>query len=130
MINIVGIDGNLLNVLQECAGWQVKNLDALVGTDDQPVELLREKYNVDWGLTIRLGQVFSVNEVPDHDETITRAGCQVRRVLDHIDGVNLSLVASEGVHELHVKIIPDLDGLIPGGGNNVWVLLSVVELDA
>jgi len=130
VVDVVLVDGDFLDVLQEGAGWEVKNLDALVGTNDQPVELLGEKHNVDWGLAIRLGQVLSVDEVPDHDETITGAGGQVGGVLDHIDGVNLSLVAGEGVHKLHVQVVPDLDGLVPGGGNDVWVLLTVVELNA
>jgi len=42
----------------------------------------------------------------------------------------LGLVSHEGVHELHVGVVPNLDGLIPRGGNADSGLLSVVESDA
>lgn len=35
-----------LDVLQELLAWKVKNLDAFLGTDDEPIELLREKHTV------------------------------------------------------------------------------------
>jgi hypothetical protein len=50
--------------------------------------------------------------------------------VDHIKGVDLSLVASEGVHESHVKVVPDLDGLVPGSSHADCWFSSVVELDA
>ena len=50
--------------------------------------------------------------------------------MDHIKSVDLSLVTSEGVHKGHVKVIPNLDGLVPRGSDaNCW-LGGVVELDA
>lgn len=50
--------------------------------------------------------------------------------MDHIDGVDLGLVTGEGVHQGHVKVVPDLDALVPGSSDNDGVLLAVVELDA
>jgi hypothetical protein len=50
--------------------------------------------------------------------------------VNHIEGVDLSLVTGEGVHKGHVKIVPDFDGLVPGSSHANCGLGSVVELDA
>ena len=130
LVDVVLVDGGSGNSLKEGTGREVKNLDASLGTDNEPVELLGEEDDVHGGLAVGGGKELSVNEIPDHDGTVTGAGGEVGGVLDHIDGVDLSLVAGEGVHEGHVEVVPDLDALIPGGGDNDGVLLSVVELDA
>lgn len=36
-----------LNVLKELGVGQIEHLDSLLGTDDEPVELLREEHAVD-----------------------------------------------------------------------------------
>jgi hypothetical protein len=130
LVDIVGVDGDSGDGLEEGTGGEIQNLDTSFGTDDEPVELLGEEDDVDGGLAVGGGQELAVDKVPDHDGAVTGAGSQVGGVLDHIDGVDLSLVAGEGVHEGHVKVVPDLDGLVPGGGDNDGVLLAVVELDA
>lgn len=50
--------------------------------------------------------------------------------MDHIKSVDLSLVTSEGVHKGHVEVIPNLDGLVPGGSDTDCWLGGVVELNA
>ena len=50
--------------------------------------------------------------------------------MHHIESVDLGFVASEGVHQSHVEIVPNLDGLIPRGGHTDSWLLGVVELNA
>lgn len=75
------------------------------------------------------GEPFSLDEIPDHDLSIVRSGGKVGGVVDHIDRVDLGLVSHEGVHKLHVGVIPDLDGLIPRGGDADSGLLGVVESD-
>ena len=50
--------------------------------------------------------------------------------MDHIERVDLSLVSSESVHESHVRVIPDFDGLVPGSSDAKGGLLLVIELDA
>jgi len=74
--------------------------------------------------------VLAFNQVPDHDLTVVRSGCEVREVVDHIDGVDLGFVSDEGVHELHVGVVPNLDGLIPRGGDAESGLVGVVESNA
>jgi len=130
VVDVVGVDGLAVNVLEDVVGGEIQDLDALVGTDDEPVELLGEEDDVDGGGAVNGGEELAVNKVPDHDGTVTGAGGEVGGVLDHIDGVDLSLVAGEGVHQLHVHVVPNLDGLVPGGGDDDGGLLAVVELDA
>jgi len=76
------------------------------------------------------GQPFSVDKIPDHDLSVVRSGGEVRRVVNHIDGVNLGFVSHEGVHKLHVGVVPNLDSLIPRCGNANSGFLGVVESDA
>jgi len=117
-------------VLDKLVWWEVEDLDASLSSDDEPVELLGEEYAVDWGVAVTLGEPFSVDNVPDHDHTITGAGGEVGGVLNDIEGGNLSLVSSECVHKGHVEVVPHLDGLVPRGSDADGWLLCVVESDA
>jgi len=129
-VNIVGVDGDGVDFEDGLVGGEIQDLDTLLGTDDEPVELLGEEDDVDGGVAVNLGEELAVDQVPDHNGTVTGAGGKVGGVLDHVDGVDLSLVAGEGVHQLHVHVVPNLDGLVPGGGDDDGGLLAVVELDA
>ena len=50
--------------------------------------------------------------------------------MNHIESVDLSLVASESVHKSHVEVVPDFDGLVPGSSDADGGLSSVIELNA
>jgi len=76
-----------------------------------------------------LSEPLALDDVPDHDLTVTGAGGEEGGVLNDIKGGNLSLVTGEGVKEGHVEVIPDLDGLIPRGSDAESGLASVVETD-
>ena len=106
---------------------EVVNLDSFLGTDDEPVDLGGEEDDVNWGLSIDLLKMSSLNEVPDVDLSVSATGGNEVGVWSKIKGVDLGLVSNEGVHEGHDGVIPDLDGLIPRGGDNDW-LLHVVEV--
>merc|ERR1711981_1241120 len=54
----------------------------------------------------------------------------LRGTADHVNGVDLSFVATEGVHELHVSVVPDLDGLVIRSCNADSGLLLMEEADA
>jgi len=69
----------------------------------------------------------SFNEVPDVDFTVSTTGGDEVGVWCKIKSVNLSFVSYEGVHEGHNSVIPNLDGLIPRGGDNDW-LLDIMEI--
>ena len=116
-------------ILNELLLGEVKDLDAALGGNDQPVELLGEENGVDGGVAVVLGEPLALDDIPDHDHTIAGAGGEEGGVLDDIKGGNLSLVTTEGVEKGHVEVIPNLDGLIPGGGDAKSGLLGVVESD-
>lgn len=129
-VSLVGLHGGLGDLLEDLGAGQVKNLDTVLGTDDQPVELLGEEHAVDGGLEVLAGEPLALEEVPDDDVTVTGSRGEVGGTVDHVEGVNLSLVAGESVHEVHVQVVPDLDGSIPRGSHADGRLLGVVELDA
>ena len=126
--DLVGLHGDSGDVvLDELLLGEVKNLDASLGSDDQPVESLGEENAVDWGVALVLGEPLALDDVPDHDLTVTGAGGEEGGVLNDIEGGNLSLVTGEGVEKGHVEVIPDLDSLIPRGSDAESGLSSVVE---
>ena len=116
-------------VLDELLLGEVKNLDASLGGNDQPVESLGEEDAVDGGVALVLSEPLALNDVPDHDLTVTGAGGEEGGVLNDIEGSDLSLVTGEGVEEGHVEVIPDLDGLVPRSGDAKCGLAGVVETD-
>lgn len=129
-VSLVGLHGGLGDLLEDLGGGEVEDLDAVLGTDDEPVELLGEEHAVDGGLEVLASEPLALEEVPDDDVTVTGSGGEVGGTVDHIESVNLSLVAGESVHEVHVQVVPDLDGSIPRGSDADGRLLGVVELNA
>ena len=76
-----------------------------------------------------LSEPLALNNIPDHNLTVAGARSEEGRVLNDVEGSDLSLVAGEGMEEGHVQVVPDLDRLIPGGGDAKSGLSSVVEAD-
>ena len=113
--------------VDELLVWEVINLDTFFGTNNEPVDLGGEKNNVDWGFSVDFFEMSSFNEVPDVDFTVSTTGGDEVGVWCKIKSVNLSFVSNEGVHEGHNSVIPNLDGLIPRGGDNDW-LLDIMEI--
>lgn len=128
--DFVGLHGVLFDGLEEFLLGQVEHLDSSFGTNDEPIELLGEDNAVDGGLAVRIGEPLALDEVPYHDVSVAGSGSEVGRVVDHVEGVDLRLVASEGVHEVHVQVIPHLDGLVPRGGHADLGLRLTVVLNA
>lgn len=101
-----------------------------MSSNHKPVKLLREENAVDWSSAFTGSQELSLDEVPNHDLAITRARSEVGGTVNHIKSVDLSFVANKGVVKGHVKIVPNLDGLVPRSSHaNCW-LSSMVEFDA
>jgi len=123
LLHGVGGDG----FLDELLLGEVKNLDASLGGDHKPVESLGEENAVNWRVTVVLGEPLALDDIPDHDLAITRARSEEGRVLDDIKSGDLSLVTLESMEEGHVKVVPNLDGLIPRGSDAKGGLASVVE---
>ena len=116
-------------VLNELLLREVEHLDAGLGGNNEPVETLGEENGVDGGVAVVLSEPLALDDVPNHDLTVTGAGGKEGGVLDDIEGGDLSLVTLAGVEEGHVEVVPDLDGLIPGSGDAKSGLLGVVESD-
>ena len=114
-------------VLDELLLGQVEDLDASLGGDDEPVKALGEEDAVDWGVALMLSEPLALNNIPNHDLTVTGTGGEERRVLNDIECGDLGLVSSEGVQQGHVQVVPNLDSLIPRGGHTECGLSCVVE---
>jgi hypothetical protein len=107
--------------------WKIIDLDTLFGTDNEPVKLGGEQDNVNWGFGVDLFEMSSFNQVPDVDFTVSTTGGDEVGVWCEIKGVDLSFVSNESVLEGHDGVIPNLDGLIPGSGDDDW-FLDIVEV--
>ena len=118
--------GSFISV-NELLVWEIVDLDAVFGTNNEPVELRGEQDNVDWGFSINLFEMSSFNQVPDIDFTVSTSRGNEVSVWCKIKSVDLSLVSNEGVHQAHDGVIPNLNGLIPGGGDDDWGL-NIVEV--
>lgn len=116
-------------VLDELRLWQVEDLDARLGGDHEPVELLGEQNTVDWRVAVVLSEPLALDNIPDHDSAVARARGEESRVLDDVKSGDLSLVAGEGVQQGHVQVVPNLDRLIPRGSHAESGLSGMVEAD-
>ena len=116
-------------VLDELLLGEVEHLDASLRGNDEPVESLGEEDAVDGRVALVLSEPLALHNIPDHNLTVAGARSEEGRVLNDVEGSDLSLVAGEGMEEGHVQVVPDLDRLIPGGGDAKSGLSSVVEAD-
>ena len=116
-------------VLDELLLGEVEHLDASLRGNDEPVESLGEEDAVDGRVALVLSEPLALDNIPDHNLTVAGARSEESRVLNDIESSDLSLVAGEGMEEGHVQVVPDLDRLIPGGGDAKSGLSSVVEAD-
>jgi len=101
--------------VDESLAWEVIDSDTTVGTNNEPVVFGGEKDNVDWGFGINVFKMFSFDQVPDVNVTVSGSRGNDVGVWCEIKSVDLGLVSNKGVHQAHDGVIPDLDGLVPGG---------------
>jgi len=127
---LVGLHGLGRDVLDELLLGDIENADAVLSADNEPVQLLGEEDGVDGRFSIELQEHETLNEIPDHNVAVKRAGGKIVGAVDHIEGGDLTLVAQESVHQGHVLVVPNLDGLVPRGSDADSGLGGVVELDA
>jgi len=72
-MHLVWLSGVSSDLLKDFLGWEVEDLDAVLSGNDEPVKFLREEDAVNGGTTVVRSEVFSVDDVPDHDHTIVGA---------------------------------------------------------
>jgi len=123
----LSIEGGSFVSVDEFLVWKIVDLDTVFGTNDEPVKLGGEENNVNWGFSVDFLEVSSLNEVPDVDLTVSTTGGDEVGVWSEIKSVNLGFVSNESVLEGHDGVIPNLDFLIPGSGDDDWSL-DVVEV--
>ena len=70
-LNLGWVRWGLVEV-DELLVWEIVDLDSLFGTDNEPVDLGGEEDDVNWGLSIDLFEMSSLNEVPDVDLSVSR----------------------------------------------------------
>jgi len=122
VLSSVGVD--------ELSVWKIVHSDTLFGTNNEPVNLGGEEKDVDGGLGVDFIKMSSFDEVPNVDLTVSSSRGDEHSVLGEVEAVDLSLVADESVHQAHGLVVPDLDGSVPRGGHNDWLLDVVVESNA
>lgn len=130
LLFVLWINWGGLEVNNEFFAWQVPDLNSGFSTQYEPVFLGSEENAVDGWVDFSLSEVLSFNQVPDDCETVFATRGEIRGLWSHIERVNLGLVSNEGVLKAHGLVIPDLDSLVPRGGDNNWVLGILVELNA
>jgi hypothetical protein len=122
ILGSVGVD--------ELSVWAIVHSDSIFGTNDKPVDLGGEEEDVDWGFGIDFIQVSSFNKVPNVDLSVSSTRGNKHSVLSKIKAIDLSLVSNKSMHQAHGLVVPDLDGSIPRGRHNDWLLDIVIESDA
>jgi hypothetical protein len=100
------------------AGLEVPDADGRGGGSAQPVTHGGEDKGVDDVISRKAGQVATLVEVPEHGLTILTTRSAQRTIRRHGDGVNVVSVSDEVNAELTVGEFPDLDDLVPSGGDN------------
>lgn len=126
---LIGVDRGNLDVSNELLRGEIQNLDALLGTDDQPVLLGSEEDNVHGAVHLLLSEELALDEVPNDNEAVLATRGQEGGLRDHGERVDLSLVADKGVLKSHSLVVPHLDCLVPGGADNNGGLAILEELD-
>ena len=111
--SLESVEASWLVSIDEALVWEIVDLDAVLGTNNEPEELGGEENNVDGGFSVDFLEMSSLNKVPDVDFTVSTTGSDEVGVWCEIKGVDLGLVSNKGVLESHDGVVPDLDGLIP-----------------
>ena len=127
ILSSFSVKGGSFISVNELLIWEIVDLDAVFGTNNEPVELGGEQDNIDWRFSIDLFEMSSFNQVPDVYFTVSTSGGDEVGVWCKIKCVNLSFVSNKGVLKGHDRVVPDLDSLIPRSRNNNW-LLDIMEV--
>lgn len=108
-----GADGSLGLV------HEVEDLDTLIGTDGDPLELGVESDLVDGGTSVEFsGGESKVEDIPDEELFVLTTGGEVLTVGGDGQVVDVGFVGLEGVSDLEVSV-PDLQSTIPTDGGEV-----------
>jgi len=124
--------GNLnLQLLDELFLFQIPDSDSWAAGGAEPVSVWTEDEGTDFVGALQAVEwvVCALAQIPEHSFTVLSAAGSQRSVWADGDGVDVSGVAAEVVLEAKVAQVPDLQGLVPGAGDDDWVLGGWRELD-
>jgi hypothetical protein len=107
-----------LEVLHDVLRLKVPDLNRVLGRSAEPVAVGREAEGVDDGARIQRVQPLPLSQIPQQSNTVLPAGGAERSIGAHGDGVNISAMTIESAAQLAVRKVPDLDGAVPGTGDN------------
>jgi len=105
-VRLVEFANNLL-------GFEIPDLDGVLGTSAEPVGGGGEAEGVDDGSSFQRVQVLALVEIPEHGSVVLTTRGTERSVRRNGDGVDVSLVSLEVGGQLAGGQVPDLNLLIP-----------------
>ena len=105
-------------ILHKVLALEVPDLDGGAGGGAQPVPVGGEGQAVDGVSAVQGVQMLPVIEVPEHGPGVLAAASAERAVRRQGDGVKISSVTNVVGLQLAVGQVPDLDVLVPSGGDN------------
>jgi len=107
------IKSRSLLIVQDGLVLKIPELDAGVGSGNEPVVLGREAKGVDGRTSVEGVKVLAFGNIPEHDGAILAAGGAEGTVGRDGNGVDRGVVANELGAELHGGDVPDHDSLVP-----------------
>merc|ERR1719323_2812542 len=105
-------------ILHKVLALKVPDLDGGAGGGAQPVPVGGEGQAVDGVSAVQGVQMLPIIEVPEHGPSVLASTGTQRTVRAEGDGVKISSVTNVVGLQLAVGQVPDLDVLVPSGGDN------------
>lgn len=118
------------DLVDDALGLEIPDLDAVVGGGTEPVVLRGERQGVDGGAGGQRVQVLALVDVPEHGSAVLATRGDQGAVRGDGQGVDDTVVTHQVGSQLAVGQVPDLDDLVPAGGNDQWLLGGRRETDA
>ena len=117
--SLLAISASDLDLINHGLGFQVPDLDGLVGGSDQPVLDRGEDQGVDDVLSIQGVQELALGQVPEKGLVVFSTGGAERAIRGDSDGVQVTGVANQGAGVLQGRGGPDLDDVVPASRHEV-----------
>ena len=112
-------DGDLrAELVNNALALEIPDLNSGLGGSAEPVPVGTEDQGVDDIASIKRVEVLPLVEVPEHGDSVLAARGAEGTVGGDGDGVNVAAVAEVVGPQLAVGEVPDLDHLVPTGGDN------------
>jgi hypothetical protein len=111
-------------------GFQIPNLNGIVGRGTQPVAVGRKDQSIDNFSRIQTVQTLAFVQIPQHGGIVLSTRRREGAIGRDADGVQISSVSDQVVAEFAIGQVPDLDEAIPTARDNQWDGLGRRKADA